>query len=122
MCQAPRIDVSWLLILCSDPDRKLEFTLVFQPSGTATSPNTNQPTLAALRDNISAAHDRVREKKIILDKIGKARGVISFVKTVGEAVKDVCITNDDIMRPFLLTSTPDPSCDRRSISSFQSTI
>lgn len=35
----------------------------------------------------------VKEKKILLDKLGKARRLVEGIKDMGEVVKDVCLSS-----------------------------
>lgn len=47
--------------------------------------------------NILAAREKVKDKKVIYDKLGKTRVLVGYIKTVGEAVKDVGTTCDSII-------------------------
>lgn len=86
--------------LATDPTGKVEFTLTFSDTSTDDPAPADGPVDlvedAGKRRNedkqaLLAARKRVKDKKVILDKLGKARALVGFIKTFGDAVGDVSV-------------------------------
>ena len=52
---------------------------------------TDQESLSDIRSRLANAREKVANREIIFDKIGKARKVISWVNSAGKAVKSVSL-------------------------------
>jgi hypothetical protein len=48
---------------------------------------------ARMREDMKAAKKKVEEKKVILDKLGRVRDLIGFIKPIGEAVNGVSVSS-----------------------------
>lgn len=86
------------LSIHTDPRGRLKLILTFTDTD-ADAPNAPTDPVEdterrhqELKAKILAARPKVQDKKVILEKLGKARGLIGYIDTVGHAIGEVRTT------------------------------
>lgn len=79
----------------------MQLSLTF--AGAEDAAGAEDGPLAALRAKLLAARAKVDDKRVIFDRLGKARAVIGAIQRVGEAVSDV---RAPLLVAVLLTEAP----------------